>query len=45
MIRELASTQEIIEEARNMDMITMKEDGILKAMKGYTTLQEVIRVV
>lgn len=45
MIREWASTQEIIEEARNMDMITMKEDGILKAMKGYTTLQEVIRVV
>ncbi len=45
MIREWSTTQEIIDEARNMDMITMKEDGILKAMKWYTTLQEVIRVV
>lgn len=45
MIREWAHTQEIIEEARNMDMITMKEDGILKAIKWYTTLQEVLRVI
>lgn len=45
MIREGAATQEIIDEARKMDMITMKEDGILKAIKWYTTLQEVIRVI
>lgn len=45
MIREWATTEEIIEEARNGDLITIKEDWILKALKGYTTIQEILRVI
>jgi type IV pilus assembly protein PilB len=45
MIREGANTEEIIAQGRKMDMITMKEDWILKALKWYTTIEEVIRVV
>lgn len=45
LIREWATTEEIIAQARKMDMITMKEDWILKALKWYTTIEEVIRVV
>lgn len=45
MIREWATTEEIIRQARNWDLITMKEDGILKAIKGFTTIEEILRVV
>lgn len=45
MIREWSTTDEIIKKARNGDLITMKEDGILKAIKGYTTIEEILRVV
>ncbi len=45
MIREWATTDEIIKKARNGDLITMKEDGILKAIKGYTTIEEILRVI
>lgn len=45
MIREWATTEEIINEARNWDLITIKEDWILKALKGYTTIQEILRVI
>lgn len=45
LIRGGASTNEIIEEARKWDLITMKEDWILKAIKGYTTIEELIRVL
>lgn len=45
MIREWATTEEIINEARNGDLITIKEDWILKALKGYTTIQEILRVI
>lgn len=45
MIREWATTDEIIAESRKIDMINMKEDGILKALKWYTTIEEVIRNV
>lgn len=45
LIREGASTHEIINEARNWDLITMKEDGILKALKWYTTIEEILRVI
>lgn len=45
MIREGASTHEIIQEARKSDMITMREDGILKAIKWFTTIEEVIKVI
>ena len=30
---------------QKQDMVTMAQDGILKAMKGITTLEEVFRVV
>lgn len=45
MIREWEKTEDIIAQARKMDMITMKEDWFLKAFKGHTTLQEVMRVI
>jgi type II secretory ATPase GspE/PulE/Tfp pilus assembly ATPase PilB-like protein len=45
MIREWATAEEIITEARSWDLITMKEDWILKAIKGYTTIEEILRVI
>lgn len=45
LIRAWASTEEIIRKARDWDLITMKEDWILKAIKGYTTIEEILRVV
>jgi type IV pilus assembly protein PilB len=45
LIRAWATTEEIIRKARDWDLITMKEDGILKAIKGYTTIEEILRVV
>ncbi|MFK7780694.1 MAG: GspE/PulE family protein, partial [Candidatus Gracilibacteria bacterium] len=45
MIREGSTTEEIIKKARTGDLITMKEDGILKAIKGYTTIEEILRVI
>jgi type II secretory ATPase GspE/PulE/Tfp pilus assembly ATPase PilB-like protein len=38
-------TDTIIKEARRTDLITMKEDGILKALRGFTTIEEILRVV
>jgi len=32
------------EEAKRQGMVTMKQDGILKALKGITTIEEVLRV-
>lgn len=45
LIRWWANAQEIIAEWRKLDMITMKEDGILKAIRWYTTIQEVLKVI
>jgi len=45
LIRNWAMVEEIIAEARNNDLITMKEDWILKAIKGYTTIEEILRVI
>lgn len=45
IIREWWSTEEIIEEAKKNDMITMQQDWILKALKGYTTIEEVLRII
>lgn len=45
MIREWSSVEEIIREARNWDLITIKEDWILKAIRGYTTIEEILRVI
>lgn len=45
LIRNGATTDEIIRKARDWDFITMKEDWILKAIKGYTTVEEILRVI
>lgn len=45
IIRKWGSVGQILHEARNGDLITMQEDGILKALKGYTTIEEILRVV
>jgi general secretion pathway protein E len=45
IIRAGGSVEAIITEARNGDLITMKEDGILKAIRGHTTIEEILRVV
>lgn len=45
LIRQWKSSEDIIKEARNSDLITMKEDWILKAMKWYTTIEEILRVI
>ncbi len=44
-IRDWATTQEILEEARKWDFISMKEDWVLKAIKWYTTIEELLRVL
>jgi type IV pilus assembly protein PilB len=38
------SEAKILKEAKNQGMITMKQDGILKVLKGITTIEEVLRV-
>lgn len=45
LIRQWATTDTIIKEARRSDLITMKEDGILKALRWFTTIEEILRVV
>ncbi len=44
LILKKPSEEEIAEEARNQGMITMKQDGIMKVLKGDTSLEEVLRV-
>lgn len=38
------SESKIREEARRQGMITMKQDGILKVLRGVTTIEEILRV-
>jgi type II secretory ATPase GspE/PulE/Tfp pilus assembly ATPase PilB-like protein len=45
LIRASASSDEIFKEARNGNLITMREDWILKAMKWYISLEELLRVI
>lgn len=44
LIMKGATSGEIEEQARKEGMITMLEDGIMKAVIGYTTIEEVLRV-
>ncbi|MDP2664281.1 MAG: GspE/PulE family protein [bacterium] len=39
------SETKIAKEAEKQDMITMKQDGILKVIQGLSTIEEVLRVV
>jgi len=45
LIRNGASPAEIMAEARKNDLILMREDGVLKAMRGKTSLEEVFSVI
>lgn len=45
IIRAGWTAEDIVKEARKSDLITMKEDGILKAIKGFTTIEELLRVI
>ncbi|RLC34890.1 MAG: hypothetical protein DRH33_08960 [Candidatus Nealsonbacteria bacterium] len=44
IITQHPTEREILKEARRQGMISMEEDGILKALEGQTTLEEVMRV-
>ncbi len=44
LIMERATAEAIEQQARKEGMITMKQDGYLKALKGITTIEEVLRV-
>ncbi|MCK9271972.1 GspE/PulE family protein [Candidatus Gracilibacteria bacterium] len=45
MIRSGQSSETILKEARNQDFILMREDGVLKAMRGKITLEELFKVI
>jgi len=45
LIREWASPAIILAEARTQDMMIMREDWVLKAMRWKTTLEELFRVI
>jgi type II secretory ATPase GspE/PulE/Tfp pilus assembly ATPase PilB-like protein len=45
LIRDGASPEQILVEARKNDLMIMREDGVLKAMKGETTLDELFKVI
>ena len=45
MILEQKTTDDLEAQARKEHMLTMLEDGIVKAAKGVTTIEEVLRVI
>ena len=45
LISKGASQDEIEKTARESGMMTMVEDGIFQAVRGFTTIEEVFRVV
>jgi type II secretory ATPase GspE/PulE/Tfp pilus assembly ATPase PilB-like protein len=45
LITSRATTDEIQEQAEKEGMRTMVEDGFIKAAKGITTIEEVLRVI
>ena len=40
-----ATAEEIENQAKKEEMLTMIEDGIFKAVQGITTIEEVLRVI
>lgn len=44
MVLDKKSSQDIFTQATKEGMITMKQDGLIKAVKGMTTVDEVLRV-
>lgn len=45
LVREWATPVEILAAGREQDLILMREDGVLKAMRGKTTLKELFGVI
>ena len=45
IIQEGITDAKLLEEAKKQEMITMKADGVLKALEGLVTLEEVLNVV
>jgi len=45
LIREWAPSEDIVKAARKWDLMLMKEDWIFKAMKWFTTFEEILRVI
>jgi type II secretory ATPase GspE/PulE/Tfp pilus assembly ATPase PilB-like protein len=45
LIMKGAPTQDIEDQAKSEGMLTMIEDGVVKAVQGLTTIEEVLRVV
>jgi len=44
LVHQQAGTEKLVQAAQKQKMITMREDGFLKAQKGITTLEEILRV-
>jgi type II secretory ATPase GspE/PulE/Tfp pilus assembly ATPase PilB-like protein len=44
LMLERGTDTKVREQARKEGMIAMKQDGLIKVLKGQTTLEEVIRV-
>lgn len=44
-IRNGSSPKEIVDIARKGDLMLMREDGILKAMQGKTSLEELFKII
>ncbi|MDQ1343532.1 MAG: ral secretion pathway protein [Patescibacteria group bacterium] len=45
LVRQGESPSRILEEGRKNDLILMREDGVLKAMRGKTTLEEIFAAI
>ena len=45
LVRQGKSPPEVLAEARKYDLILMREDGIMKAMRGKTTLEELFSII
>lgn len=43
LISETTSEEEVWKEAKRQGMVTLRQDGIIKALKGITSVEEVIR--
>ena len=44
MVAKRATSDEIEEKAREEGMIKMMEDGMIKAIQGITSIEEILRV-
>jgi len=44
LIMKRASSQDLLEAAMSEGMTTMRQDGVAKAMRGMTTLEEVVQL-